>query len=178
LPCATVEGALTFYRDGLGLDTQGVIGSEFEGDEVHPAGAIAMFQLHGGVILALYPRSELAKDANIPPAPPASGNFSIGHAVASKADVDALLAQADHAGAVLTAKAHDRPWGIYSGYFQDLDGHLWEIMWNPQLETDGAAPDRAWLDDDVSPRRASVRNAAQCLRVGEREPRTVARDGG
>jgi catechol 2,3-dioxygenase-like lactoylglutathione lyase family enzyme len=137
-----LEAALTFYRDGLGLDTPGVIGTEFEGDDVHPAGAIAMFQLHGGVTLALYPRSELAKDANVPPASPASGNFSIGHAVPSKADVDALLTQAERAGAVLTAKAHDRPWGIYSGYFQDLDGHLWEIMWNPQLETDGPASDR------------------------------------
>ena len=95
-----------------------------------------MFQLQGGLILALYPRTELAKDANIPPGPPRTGEFSIGHAVAGKADVEALLGRAENAGAMLTAKPHDRPWGIYSGYFRDLDGHLWEIMWNPQLDTE------------------------------------------
>lgn len=92
-----------------------------------------MFQLGGGLILALYPREELAKDAKVPFGPPKSGEFSIGHAVTSRADVDALLAQAVAAGAVLTDRAHDRPWGIYSGYFRDLDGHLWEVMWSPQL---------------------------------------------
>jgi uncharacterized glyoxalase superfamily protein PhnB len=83
----------------------------------------------------LYPRSELAKDANLPLGPPNSGEFSIGHAVTSKAKVDALLAHAQQAGATLTDQPHDRPWGIYSGYFRDPDGHLWEIMWNPQLQT-------------------------------------------
>ncbi|MGZ3599063.1 MAG: VOC family protein [Ktedonobacterales bacterium] len=126
--------ALAFYRDGLGLESTGVIGTEFVGDETNPAGDLAMFHLHGGLILALYPRSELAKDANIPFGPPKTGEFSIGHAVASRAAVDALLAQAEAAGATLTQQPHDRPWGIYSGYFRDPDGHLWEIMWNPQLE--------------------------------------------
>ena len=126
--------ALAFYRDGLGLESTGVIGTEFAGDETNPAGAVAMFQLHGGLILALYPRTELAKDANIPFGAPKAGEFSIGHAVAGKADVDALLAEAEAAGATVTDRPHDRPWGIYSGYFRDLDGHLWEIMWNPQLE--------------------------------------------
>ncbi|HWE60209.1 MAG TPA: VOC family protein [Chloroflexota bacterium] len=126
--------ALAFYRDGLGLESDGVIGTEFTGDEIQPAGDIAMFHLHGGLILALYPRTELAKDAHIPFGPPKSGEFSIGHAVASKEDVDALLATAEAAGATVSGKPHDRPWGIYSGYFRDLDGHLWEILWNPQLE--------------------------------------------
>lgn len=125
--------ALAFYRDGLGLESTGVIATEFVGDETNPAGDIAMFHLHGGLILALYPRSELAKDANIPFGPPKTGEFSIGHAVGSKAAVDALLAQAEAAGATLTQPPHDRPWGIYSGYFRDLDGHLWEILWNPEL---------------------------------------------
>lgn len=124
--------ALAFYRDGLGLESTGVIGTEHVGDETHPAGDVAMFHLQDGLILALYPRSELAKDAHIPFGPPKTGEFSIGHAVASKAAVDALLAQAEAAGATLTDQPHDRPWGIYSGYFRDLDGHLWEIMWNPQ----------------------------------------------
>jgi len=84
----------------------------------------------------VYPRTELAKDAKVPYGAPKAGEFSIGHGVASKAEVDALLAQAEGAGATLTDRAHDRPWGIYSGYFQDPDGHLWEIMFNPQLNLD------------------------------------------
>jgi uncharacterized protein len=141
-PCADVavddlDRALEFYRDGLGLESPGVIGTEFAGDDTTPAGAAAMFQLQGGLILSLYPRSELAKDANIPLGPPNSGEFSIGHAVASEADVDAMLASAEAAGATLTGHAHDRPWGIYSGYFRDPDGHLWEVMWNSELNLEG-----------------------------------------
>jgi catechol 2,3-dioxygenase-like lactoylglutathione lyase family enzyme len=132
LAVSDLDRALRFYREGLGLESPGIIGTEFVGDETSPAGAVAMFQLHGGLILALYPRSELAKDASIPLGPPGSGEFSIGHAVASKADVDALLARAEAAGATLTDQPHDRPWGIYSGYFRDPDGHLWEILWNPE----------------------------------------------
>jgi catechol 2,3-dioxygenase-like lactoylglutathione lyase family enzyme len=136
LAVADLDRALEFYRSGLGLESPGIVGTEFAGDDSDPAGAVVMFQLQGGLILALYPRTELAKDANIPLGPPHSGEFSIGHAVASKADVDALLARAEKAGATLSGKPHDRPWGIYSGYFRDLDGHLWEIMWNPQLDTE------------------------------------------
>ena len=62
------------------------------------------------------------------------GEFSIGHAVASRAEVDEVIAQAKAAGAAVTDSPHDRPWGIYSGYFQDPDGHLWEIIWNPALD--------------------------------------------
>ena len=125
--------SLAFYRDGLGLESSGIIGSEFIGDDTHPAGAIALFGMRGGLILALYPRSELAKDAQIPLAPAGNGDFSIGHAVPSKAEVDAVLHRAQAAGAVLTEPPHDRPWGIYSGYFQDPDGHLWEVLFNPDL---------------------------------------------
>lgn len=134
LAVSDLNRALAFYRDGLGLESAGVIGDEFAGDETTPAGATVMFNLHGGLILAIYPRTELAKDANIPVGPSSAGEFSIGHAVATKADVDALLARAATAGATLTDQPHDRPWGIYSGYFRDLDGHLWEILWNPDLK--------------------------------------------
>ena len=134
LAVADLDRALAFYRDGLGFPTEGLIGTEFAGDQATPAGAAAMFALDRGLILSLYPRSELAKDANIPFGPPKTGEFSIGHAVAGRADVDALLAQAQAAGATLTQQPRDRPWGIYAGYFRDPDGHLWEIMWNPELE--------------------------------------------
>jgi catechol 2,3-dioxygenase-like lactoylglutathione lyase family enzyme len=127
-----LERALAFYREGLGLPSSGVTATEFAGDDTNPAGAIAMFELHGGLILAIYPRTELAKDANVPYGPAKSGEFSLGHMVASRAEVDALLARAEAAGATLTDQPHDRPWGIYSGYFRDPDGHLWEIIWHPR----------------------------------------------
>src|SRR5262245_16131387 len=132
-----LDRAVEFYRDGLGLQTPGVIGTEFPGDDTNPDGAVAMFQSQGGLILALWPRTELAKDATIQLGPPSSGEFSLGHGVAGKAEVDALLAQAEAAGASLTEAPRDRPWGIYSGYFRDPDGHLWEIMWNPALDLEG-----------------------------------------
>ena len=138
LAVSDLERALEFYRDGLGLESPGVIGTEFAGDETNPSGAAAMFELQGGLILALYPRTELAKDANVPLGPPKTGEFSIGHMVASRAEVDALLSEAEAAGATLTDRPHERPWGIYSGYFRDLDGHLWEIIWNPRLDSEGA----------------------------------------
>jgi hypothetical protein len=131
-----LDRALRFYREGLGLESPGIGGTEFPGDDTTPAGAVVMFQLQGGLILALYPRTELAKDANLPLGPPTIGEFSIGHIVAERADVDAVLAEAEAAGATLTDPPHDRPWGIYSGYFRDLDGYLWEVIWNPAMDVE------------------------------------------
>jgi uncharacterized protein len=128
-----LERSLAFYRR-LGLESPGVIGSEFPGDDVHAAGDIVTFQLDRGLILAVYPRSELAKDARIDAPLPTSGAFSIGHAVARREEVDEMLYAAEAAGATVTVKAYDRPFGVYSGYFRDPDGHLWEILWNPALE--------------------------------------------
>jgi catechol 2,3-dioxygenase-like lactoylglutathione lyase family enzyme len=134
LAVSDLDRSLAFYRDGLGLPSRGVVGTEFVGDKDNAAGAIAIFELAGGLFLTLYPRRELAKDANIALGPPQAGEFSIGHAVASQAEVDGLLAQAQAAGATLTDQPHDRPWGIYSGYFRDPDGHLWEVLFNPRLD--------------------------------------------
>lgn len=128
LAVADLVRALAFYREGLGLDSAGITGTGFVGGDETPAGDVAMFNLDGDLILALYPRTELAKDAEIPIGPPKSGEFSIGQIVASRREVDAVLAQAEAAGATLPAPPHDRPWGIYSGYFRDPDGHLWEII--------------------------------------------------
>jgi uncharacterized protein len=136
LGVSDLERALAFYR-ALGLESTGVIGTEFAGDETTPAGAAARFNLRDGLALMLYPRSELAKDANVP-LEPSTGAFSIGHLVPSRADVDAVLARAEAAGATLTEEPHERPWGIYSGYFRDPDGHLWEIIWNARQGTDAA----------------------------------------
>lgn len=130
LAVGDLERALRFYRDGLGLPTSGVTGTDYRGDDLTPAGDVVMFHLADGLTLALYPRSELAKDANIPLGPPKPGEFSIGHIVPERADVDALLERAVAAGATLTEEPHDRAWKIYSGYFRDPDGHLWEIIWD------------------------------------------------
>jgi catechol 2,3-dioxygenase-like lactoylglutathione lyase family enzyme len=132
LAVGDLDRALAFYRDGLGLDSSGIVGTEWAGDDSTPAGALAMFRLQSGALLCLYPRTELAKDANVELGPAKSGEFSIGQLVASPEEVDAVLAQAQAAGATLTDQAHDRPWGIYSGYFRDPDGHLWEIIYNPR----------------------------------------------
>ena len=123
-----LEKSLAFYRDGLGLPTQGIIGTEFE------EGAVVFFDMNDDLILALYPKSALAKDARVSAGPPNPAEFSIGHILRSKREVDALMEEAERAGAKITDPAHDRFWGGYSGYFQDPDGHLWEIAWNPAWE--------------------------------------------
>ncbi|MGQ0549085.1 MAG: VOC family protein [Armatimonadota bacterium] len=120
--------SLAFYRDGMGLPTQGIIGTEFED------GAVVFFNMNDDLILALYPRASLSKDAKVSVSLPSPVEFSIGHIVRSKHEVDTVMKQAEKAGAKITDPAHDRFWGGYSGYFQDLDGHLWEIAWNPKWE--------------------------------------------
>src|SRR5262249_15349667 len=134
-----LERALSFYRDGLGLETKGVVARDLVDQETGAAGAIVIFELEGGLILALSPRSELRREAPVPAGPPQSGQFSLGQLVASRADVDRILEQAAAAGAGVTAP-HDRPWGIYSGYFRDPDGHLWEVIWNADGGSDAAEP--------------------------------------
>lgn len=125
-----LERALVFYRDGLGLQTNGVVASDLVDEKTGAEGAIVIFKLESGLVLTLYPRTELAKDAAVSAGPPQSGEFSLGQLVASRGEVDRVLEQAAAAGALVTPP-HDRPWGIYSGYFRDPDGHLWEIIWNP-----------------------------------------------
>jgi len=128
-----LDRSIAFYRDGLGLPSEGIVGSEFTGSATEPAGAIGYFELENGLILTLYPRNDLAKDSGLPPDTPASTEFSLGYVADSRAEVDSLMRKAAEAGAVITDEPHDRPWGIYSGYFSDLDGHLWEIIYNPKL---------------------------------------------
>lgn len=121
-----LERAVRFYRDGLGLKTEGIVGTEFE------HGAVAFFDLQVGLKLALWPRESIAHDTDIALGSPSATDFTIGHNVSSKVEVDAVMAQAKRAGAVVVKAAHDTFWGGYAGYFQDPDGHLWEIAWNPQ----------------------------------------------
>jgi len=123
--------AVAFYRDGLGWPTEGIVGQQFHDEVTGADGTIAIFTLDDGLLLTLYERTNLAKDASLPAGPPSSTEFSLGIPAQSRADVDTLLAQAQAAGGTLTAPAHMRPFGVYSGYFTDPDGHLFEIAWNP-----------------------------------------------
>ncbi len=122
-----LERALRFYRDGLGFPTQGIVGAEYQ------HGAVAFFDLQAGVKLAIWPRRSIAHDSGLPERPPSPTEFTLGHNVSSSEEVDAVLEQARNAGATIVRQAHDTFWGGYAGYFQDPDGHLWEIVWNPQL---------------------------------------------
>jgi catechol 2,3-dioxygenase-like lactoylglutathione lyase family enzyme len=119
--------ALAFYRDGMGLATKGIIGEEFE------HGAVAFFDLDNGAKLALWPRASLAHDSGLPQSRRSPTELSIGHNVASKEEVDTVMAQAARAGAKTVKPAADTFWGGYAGYFLDPDDHLWEIVWNPQF---------------------------------------------
>lgn len=123
-----LERALKFYRDGLGFPTEGIVGTEFE------HGAVAFFDLEGGLRLAVWQRKDIAHDTKLAQSPPSPTEFTLGHNVGSKAEVDAVLEQARRAGANIVSEAHDTFWGGYSGYFQDPDGHLWEVVWNPAWE--------------------------------------------
>lgn len=123
-----LERSLRFYRDGLGLPTQGIIGTDFE------YGAVAFFDLQEHVKLAIWPRKSISFDSGIPVCPSCPTELTLGHNVSSKEEVNDVMEQAENAGAKIVKKAQDTFWGGYAGYFQDPDGHLWEIVWNPQLQ--------------------------------------------
>lgn len=122
-----LDRALVFYRDGLGLSTEGIIGSEFE------HGAVAFFDLRPGLKLAIWPRESIAHDTGIAKDEHSATEFTLGHNVATKEEVDAVMAQARRAGATIVKPAQATFWGGYAGYFQDPDDHVWEVVWNPQF---------------------------------------------
>jgi catechol 2,3-dioxygenase-like lactoylglutathione lyase family enzyme len=129
LGVADLERSVVFYRDGLGLKTQGIIGKEFE------HGAVAFFDLQSGLRLALWPRSSIAFDTGLPEQLPSSTEFTIGHNVDSAKVVDTIMDQAKQSGAFIVKSAQSTFYGGYAGYFQDPDGHLWEIVYNPAFDT-------------------------------------------
>jgi catechol 2,3-dioxygenase-like lactoylglutathione lyase family enzyme len=131
-----LDRAVAFYRDGLGFPTQGIVGREFE------HGAVAFFDLDGGLKLGLWPRASLAFDAGLTAgvglsaSTSTSTELSLGHNVNSRGEVDEVMARAVLAGATVVKPAGDTFWGGYAGYFADTDGHLWEVVWNPGLVVD------------------------------------------
>lgn len=128
LGVADLERAFHFYRHGLGLPSPGIVGQEFE------YGAVAFFDLQHGLRLALWPRTSLARDSGLALGPPSATECLLSHNVGSSEEVDAVMAQAEAAGATIVKPPGKTFWGGYAGYFQDPDGHLWEVVWNPQWQ--------------------------------------------
>lgn len=125
-----LKAAIRFYGQGLGWTLSAASND-----------SIAFFQLAGGVVLSLYPRDLLAEDACLEAGSAAGfGGVTLAQNVDSPEAVDAVLALAEKAGAKILKTGRMVFWGGYSGYFADLDGHPWEIAWNPKLELgeDGA----------------------------------------
>jgi uncharacterized glyoxalase superfamily protein PhnB len=121
-----LERSLRFYKDGLGLPTEGIVGAEFE------YGAVVFIELQPGLRLALWPRKSIAHDTRLSLQTKSATEFTLGHNVNSKSEVDSIMKQAELAGAAILQPAHDTFWGGYSGYFQDPDGHVWDVAWNPE----------------------------------------------
>jgi hypothetical protein len=120
-----LERSVAFYRHTLGFPTDGIVGKEFE------HGAVAFFDLHGGLKLAVFSRTDLAWDAGIARSNPSPTEFSIGHNVGSQDEVDQIMADVEAGGGRIVKSARKTFWGGYAGYFQDPDGHMWEVAWNP-----------------------------------------------
>ena len=118
LGVADLRRARRFYENGLGWKPG------FASEEV-------VFYETGGPIIALWNRRDLAADAQIEDDESTFGGIALAHNVRSRSDVDAVLAEAESAGAAILKSAEETAWGGYSGYFADLDGHLWEVAWNP-----------------------------------------------
>ena len=124
-----LERSFAFYRD-LGFPTKGIVGREFE------HGAVALFDLQDGLKLAIWPRESLAHDSGVARSPRSATELSIGHNVRSEQEVDAVMKQAEQAGATIVKAASKTFWGGYAGYFADPDGHLWEVTFNRNLLPD------------------------------------------
>ena len=127
LAVSDLDNALSFYRDGLGLPTEGIVGREFE------HGAVAFFDLSDGLKLAIWAQDDLVHDTGLPKTPICTTAVSIGHNVLRREDVDDIMRKAMSAGAKLVKAPQDTFYGGYAGYFTDPDGHLWEIVWNPAM---------------------------------------------
>ena len=124
---ADLERALRFYRDGLGLPTEGIVGREID------HGAVAFFDLACGLKFAIWEQGSIAHDTGLALTPISPTSFTLGYNVARREEVDTVMAEAVKAGASVLKPCADTAWGGYAGYFQDPDGHVWEIVWNPQL---------------------------------------------
>lgn len=162
--------AVRFYRDGLGLSTEGIVGTEFE------YGAVAFFDLDGGIRLALWPRQSISYDTGIPETPHGPTEFTIGHNVGSREAVDAVMAQAAEAGANIVKPAANTFWGGYAGYFQDPDDHLWEVVSNPAIHSVPSGPPHVGRTAFVPQEGAGELATASQDQYSKSAPRRSARE--
>jgi predicted lactoylglutathione lyase len=129
LGVADLDRSVAFYRDGLGFPSKGIIGHDIAN------GAVAFFNLQSGLKLALWPRKSIAADTGVPEHPHSATELTIGHNVESRTEVDVIMEQASLAGAKIIKPAQPTFYNGYAGYFQDPDGHIWEVVFNPGLES-------------------------------------------
>lgn len=118
LGVADLQRAKRFYAEGLGW-TVGQVSDE-----------IVFFQLNG-MVLALFPRGELARDAQVSQQGEGFRGVTLAYCTRTRDEVDRVIEQAESVGARVVKKPQDVFWGGYSGYFADPDGHLWEVAHNP-----------------------------------------------
>ena len=124
LAVADFEKAVNFYETGLGWKKSSASVEE-----------LAVFPL-GGIVLALHPRKDLAKDAMVDPSGSGFSGITISYNARDEKEVDAVMAKVESIGATIIKPAQKVYWGGYSGYFKDLDGHLFEVAYNPHWELD------------------------------------------
>lgn len=141
LAVADVARSAEFYRALLGVEGSGVIGTEYPATGTQAGGTTAMFTLDDGLIVSVYGRDDMAKDSGVQLATAPSS--TIGHFTSSQAEAQTFLERAQAAGATMLEPPYTRPWGMWSGFFQDPDGHLWEVVANPG----GGAPQDATPTD-------------------------------
>jgi catechol 2,3-dioxygenase-like lactoylglutathione lyase family enzyme len=120
LGVSDLEESVKFYKRGLGFPKMD-----------SPPG-VAFFTLNG-TWLGLYPKDLLAEDAAVPPAGNGFKGFTLAHNVTSVAEVESVIRRAVEAGAKLVKTPQQTSWGGFSGYFEDLDGYLWEVAHNPHF---------------------------------------------
>ena len=125
-----LEKSLKFYCEGLGLHNQGILGQDYE------YGAVAFIVLQSDLKLALWPQQSIQHDTGLELTPMCPTQMTLGHNVYSPLEVDQIMAQAARAGAQIIKPAQATFYGGYAGYFQDPNGHVWEVVWNPCWEND------------------------------------------
>ena len=125
-----LEQSLKFYCEGLGLHSEGILGQEYE------YGAVAFIELQSDIKLALWSQQSIQHDTGLELSTMCPTQMTLGHNVFSPLEVDQVMAQAARAGAQIVKPAQATFYGGYAGYFQDPNGHLWEVVWNPCWEND------------------------------------------
>lgn len=120
-----LKRALSFYKDGLGWETDDIIGEHLENS------AVVFFKLASGLRLALWPRKSIAAEMGVEVAHNAN-EVLLSHNTSSRSEVDVVMKKAKAAGATVLHEAKELFWGGYGGFFKDPDGHIWEVTWNPK----------------------------------------------